>query len=122
MVAAYGGADPDEALAYFHPDVAYDTRLRPDGRVWRGREGVRRAMFEWTDAWDEYELQVERCLEAPDDRVVMLWNEHGRAKGSGVFVSFDGASVFALQKGMIVSAVVHADRDAALRAAGLEPA
>jgi ketosteroid isomerase-like protein len=122
MVAAYRSADPDEALAYFHPDVAYDTTLRPDGRVWRGRDGVVRAMFEWTDTWDEYELEVERCVEAPDDRVLMLWRERGRAKGSGVIVSEDGANVFSLREGMIDSVVVYLDRGAALQAAGLNAA
>lgn len=119
MLAAYRSGAPEQALAYFHPDVAYDTTLRPDGRVWHGRDGVQRALFEWTSAWDEFEMHVERCIEAPDDRVLVLWRERGRAKGSGVTVSEDGVSVFTLEAGLIVSVVVHLDRRAVLDEAGV---
>jgi ketosteroid isomerase-like protein len=119
MLEAYRSGAAERALAYFHPDVAYDTTLRPDGRVWHGREGVRRAMLEWTSVWDEFEMEIERCIPAPDQRVLALWNERGRARGSGLTVSERGVSVFTLQDGMIVSVVVHLDRRAALRAAGL---
>jgi ketosteroid isomerase-like protein len=121
MLEAYRGGT-DEALAYFHPEVAYDTTVRPDGRVWHGREGVRRAMFEWTSTWDEFEMQIERCIPAPDGRVVALWRERGRAKGSGLTVAEHGVSVFTVQDGMIVSVVVHLDRRAALQDAGLHSA
>jgi ketosteroid isomerase-like protein len=122
MLEAYQAPRSQHALEYFHPAVSYDTTLRPDGRVWHGREGVQRAMREWNGVWEEYEMHVERCIAAPDDRVVVLWRERGRAKGSGLTVSEDGASVFTLRDGMIVSAVVHLDRDAALRDAGLPAA
>jgi ketosteroid isomerase-like protein len=119
MLEAYRSDAPEQALAYFHPDVAYDTTLRPDGRVWHGREGVRRAMLEWTGAWDEYEMQIERCIQARDERVLLLWHERGRAKGSGVTASESGVSVFTLREGMIASVVVHLDRRAVLQAWGL---
>src|SRR5690349_15736836 len=122
MLAAYGSGAPDQALAYFHPDAAYDTTVRPDGRVWRGREGVEAAMLEWTSMWDEYDMQIDRCVQAPDDRVLVLWNERGRARGSGLPVSGEGASVFTVREGMIVSAVVHLDRRAARQEAGLDSA
>jgi ketosteroid isomerase-like protein len=122
MLEAYRSGADEQALAYFHPDVAYDTTLRPDGRVWHGRGGVRRAMLEWTSAWDEFEMEIERCIPTTDRRVLALWNERGRAKGSGLTVSESGVSVFTVEDGMIVSAVVHLDRRAALRAAGLPSA
>jgi ketosteroid isomerase-like protein len=119
MLAAYGSESEEQALAYFHPDVAYDTTLRPDGRVWHGRHGVRLAMLEWTSTWDEFEMQIERCVQAPDERVLVLWHESGRAKGSGLTVSEHGVSVFTVEEGFIVSVVVHLDRAAVLSQAGV---
>lgn len=122
MLAAYSSGAGEQALAYFHPDVAYDTTLRPDGRVWHGREGVQRAMLEWTSTWEDFEMQIERCIPTPDDLVLVLWRERGRAKGSELTVSEHGVSVFAVQDGMIVSVVVHLDRRAVLQDAGVQSA
>lgn len=119
MLEAFRSDAPERALSYFHPEVAYDTTLRPDGRVWHGRAGVRRAMLEWTGTWDEFEMRVEGCIQVPDGRVLVLWHERGRAKGSEIPVSEHGVSVFTLRDGLIVSAVVHLDRRAVLRAAGV---
>jgi ketosteroid isomerase-like protein len=119
MLAAYRSGAPEQALAYFHADVDYDTTLRPDGRVWHGRDGVERAMLEWTSTWDEFEMQIERCIQAPDDRVLVLWRERGRAKASGLTVSEEGVSIFTLEEGLIVSVVVHLDRSAVLQEAGV---
>ena len=52
---------------YIYPaDVRFDATVRPDGKVWHGPEGARRAMTEWVQEWDEYELQTERVLGGGD--------------------------------------------------------
>ena len=116
--AFLAGAD-ERALQFLHPDVQFDTTVRPDGKVWRGRAAVPRAMAEWTEAWDGYEIGVERYLQAGADRVVMLWRESGRARGSGVPQAQSGATVFTVRDGQIVEIVPTIDRAATLAALGI---
>jgi ketosteroid isomerase-like protein len=119
MFAAFLAGADERALQFLHPDVQFDTTVRPDGRVWRGREAVRRAMAEWIDAWEGYEISVERYLQAGADRVVMLWRESGRAKGNGVPQAQSGATVFTVGDGQIVEVVPTLDRAATLAALGI---
>jgi ketosteroid isomerase-like protein len=119
MLQAYRSPAPEQSLEFFHPEVEFDTRVRPDGRMWRGREGVRRAMVEWTGAWTGYEMEVERLIDAGGDRVVALWRERGRAKVSGVPMSQAGLTVYTMRDGLIVSMVATLERRAMLQELGL---
>jgi ketosteroid isomerase-like protein len=119
MLGAFLAGADDRALRLLHPDVQFDTTVRPDGRVWRGRAAVRLAMGEWIEAWEDYELSVERYLQAGADRVVMLWRERGRARGSGVPQAQSGATVFTVRGGQIVEMVPTLDRAATLAALGV---
>lgn len=119
MLEAYLAGASEQALEFLHPDVRYDTTVRPDGRVWRGRAAVRRAMAEWTEAWEDYELSVERILDVAPDRVVMLWWERGRAKASGVPQAESGLTVYTVRDGLIVEMVPRLDREATLQELGI---
>jgi ketosteroid isomerase-like protein len=120
MLAAWETGAPDQALEFFHPDVEFDARVRPDGKVWHGRGGVRQAMQEWTGAWEAWEMTIERYIELGDDRVVMLWNERGNAGGSGAALTEEGISVFTVRDGMIARVAVRLDRQRTLEAVGLQ--
>jgi ketosteroid isomerase-like protein len=118
---AYLTAAPEAAFEYLHPDLEFDATLRPDGKVWHGREGARRALVEWSETWDDFELEVERYLDAGDGRVVVLWNERGRAKASGVPLLQSGVTVCTVRDGLIVAMVIGVDRRRTLKAMGLAP-
>lgn len=122
MMQAFLAADADSALGLLDEKVRFDATVRPDGKVWHGREGVRRAMTEWTEAWEGYELRVERYIEASPERVAMLWNERGRARGSGVPQSQPGVTVFTLREGVIVEIAIRLDREETLRRLGIAQA
>jgi ketosteroid isomerase-like protein len=119
MFEAYRTSAPKSALEYMHPEIEYDTTLRPDGKVWHGREGARRALSEWTETWEDFEMEVERYLDAGDGRVVVLWNERGRAKASGVPLLQSGVTVCTVRDGLIVAMFIGLDRRGTLQAAGL---
>ncbi|HWX75622.1 MAG TPA: nuclear transport factor 2 family protein [Solirubrobacteraceae bacterium] len=121
MFEAYRAGASERALEFMHPEVTYDATVRPDGKVWHGREGVRSAMAEWTDAWEGFELEIEEYLEAGAEHVAVLWRERGRAPASGVETAEAGVSVFTLRDGLIVAIQTGVDREAALRGLGLEP-
>ena len=120
MQEAFLGPDPERALTFFDTDVEYDARERPDGRVWHGRSGVRAAMIEWGDAWDDWQVETERYLEAADGKVLIMWRERGRGKGSGVPMEQRGANVVTVRNGRIVHVRLYVHQLAALKAAGLE--
>src|SRR6202011_2434301 len=101
LVAAFQRAEPDQALGYLDPNVEFDARTRPDGKVWHGPEGVRRALADWMDEWDAYEMEVERYVDAGADKVLLLWRERGRGRASGMPLEQEGAVVVTLRDGRV---------------------
>ena len=120
MQEAFVGAQPERALAFLHPDVVYDARERPDGRVWRGRGEIAGAMLDWSHVWDEWEVEAERYVDAGEDRVLILWHERGRGKESGVAIDQRGANLVTIANRRIVHMQLYVDQRAALRAVGLD--
>jgi ketosteroid isomerase-like protein len=119
MQEAFVGSHPELALAFMHPDVVYDARERPDGRLWRGRDQIREAMRDWSDVWNDWEVEAERYVDAGDDRVLILWRERGRGKGSGIALEQTGANLVTIADRHIVHMRLYVDQRAALRAVGL---
>jgi ketosteroid isomerase-like protein len=116
---AWEGGDPDSALRFMSEDVEFDARTRPGGRVWHGREGVREAIGEWLEIWDEYRMERGRVIDAGGDRVVSLWRESGRARRSGAPIAQEGATVFTIADGQIRSVLVSVEVEGVLAGLGL---
>jgi ketosteroid isomerase-like protein len=83
---AYLRGDAATALAAFDPDIEWDATHHPDGRVYRGYDGIQQFLREWQDLWESTWSQPERFLEAGDE-VVVLTREMTRLKGSGLEVT-----------------------------------
>lgn len=47
-----------------------DATVRPEGRVYQGREGVAEAIRVWVGTWDEWWWELDELIDA-GDRVVM---------------------------------------------------
>src|SRR3954447_7021170 len=114
------GDSPGQALEYVHPQATFETTVRPDGKVWAGRAGVGQAMAEWAESWTDWRLEVEDYRDVGDGRVVVLWRESGRARGSDLLMSQHGAAVFTIQDGMVIAVVVNLDAQGTLDDLGLE--
>jgi len=117
-ILAYESGDYEAALAAYHPDVVCDATVRPEGRVYRGREGVAEAIRVWVGTWDDYMWDTEELIDA-GERVLMVVHESARGKGSGVEVDQQTFWVYTLRHGQIVHAKVLFDKSQALEAAGL---
>ena len=115
---AYRSGNYAAALAAYHPEVVCDATVRPEGRVYRGREGVADAIRIWTGTWDEWTWEIEELIDA-GDHVLLVARESGTGKASGVRVVQQTFWVFNLRDGQIVRATVFVDRGKALEAAGL---
>jgi ketosteroid isomerase-like protein len=83
--------------------------------------GIDAAMLcreQWLETWDVHEFHIEEVVEARDDVVACV---HITAAGrtSGVPVDLRFYAQFKVRDGKIIRIYDHADRDAALQAAGL---
>jgi len=117
-LVAFASGDYEGALAAYHPDVVCDATVRPEGRVYQGREGVAEAIRVWAGTWDDWGFELDALIDA-GECVVMVVRESARGKGSGVPVVQETFWVYTLRSGQIVHAKVLVDRSQALEAAGL---
>jgi ketosteroid isomerase-like protein len=85
----------------------------------RGREAFIAFIRNWTEAFEGWSLQLERLIDAGDDRVVALVHQSATGKGSGVPVELHFGMVFELEHGRVIRMRNFLDPEQALEAAGL---
>jgi ketosteroid isomerase-like protein len=111
--------DVEGALALFHPEAVIDMTVRPDGQIYTGPNGMYQAMRVWIESWDDYDFANEEYADAGEDRVLVLWRERGRGKGSDIEVELVGGSVWKVREGLVTYVKPFIERGAAIAAAGL---
>ena len=102
------------------PDLVWDvTKLGwPGQQIYSGREGANRFNAEWTEAWDDWEFAPEDYIDAGEDVVVVV-NQRGRSKATGIPVDMRFAQVWSFRDGRAVRMRMYASVEEALEAAGL---
>ena len=90
----------------------------PDQQIYPGPEGANQFIAEWADAWDDWELEVEDYIDA-GERVVVIVNQRGRSKATGIPVDMRFAQVWSLRDGQAIRMQMYASAEEALEAAGL---
>jgi ketosteroid isomerase-like protein len=81
---AFNARGVEAALASFAPDVVlYAFPEWPGPSAYRGHDGMRALMAEWTENFDDFELEVCEVRDV-GDRVLVLAETVGRIKGSRV--------------------------------------
>lgn len=83
--AAFERGDLDAVLADLDPEIEWhQAQGLPHGGLYRGRDEVRRNVFEPLDAewWSEFSALPDEILDAGDELVV-LGRYRGTAKGTG---------------------------------------
>ena len=101
-------------------DLVWDvSRLGwPEQQIYSGVEGAMQFNGEWADAWDGWELEVENYLDA-GERVVVIVNQRGRSKATGIPVDMRFAQVWTLRDGQAISMQMYASPQEALETVGL---
>ena len=101
-------------------DLVWDvSRLGwPDQQIYAGAEGENQFMAEWADAWDDWEMEAENYLDA-GERVVVIVNQRGRSKATGIPVDMRFAQVWSFRDGQAIRMQMYASVDEALEAVGL---
>ena len=111
---AFNRGDVDSFLDLLDPGIeAYVPPELPNEGTYRGRDGFRRMVEQWNEAWEEFRAEPEKLV-AKGDRVVALVRQRGRGRGSGVEVEFPVAYIYEMRDGKLVRWELSADREEAL--------
>jgi ketosteroid isomerase-like protein len=117
---ATGRRDP-AGLELIDPNVEWDTSAYPFpdlANVYRGREGVAEFWRRWHAGWEIDEYEMEEFIDAGDD-VVVGTRVSGRGR-DGIQAEVRIHAVCEIRDGRLVRFRMYADREWALRAAGLK--
>ena len=81
-----------------------------------------RASFiaDWTESWENWELEVVELIDAGEDRVLAILHQRGRSKTTGLEVEMDFAQLWTVRDGKQVRMEMYADPQQGREAAGLD--
>ena len=114
------GAATDGLLDLCAPGIQVDaTRRVFNPAVYEGDAGVRRAIQEIGDAWEDFHESNERLIDA-GDRVVVIQTIGGRGRASNARVQQKAALIFTVRDELVQLIEVFTDPRDALKAVGLE--
>jgi ketosteroid isomerase-like protein len=83
-----------------------------------GVEGIRTGWQDWLVAWETYQVENERYIDAGDE-VVVLSQVHARTSHQAVPMKHRGGAVWTFRDGKIARVRFYSDGKMALEAAGL---
>jgi ketosteroid isomerase-like protein len=109
----------ERALEGLPDDFEWVVPEHPEGEFRRGPEGVIEFFREWTEPWDDLEVEWD-LHEAGPDRALALIRMRGRGRESGVPVEMQFGQIWTFRDGVAVRMVVYNDLDEARREAGIE--
>jgi ketosteroid isomerase-like protein len=108
-----------------HPDIEFVWADGPRPGTSRGLAGMAAGMRDLLDVWEGFRGDVEEFRDLDSERVLVLNQQRGRGKKSGLELGLllaQGAQVFHVRDGCVVRIVNYWDRDRALADLGLETA
>ena len=106
-----------EVLDAASDDVVF-YRAEPEGAYFKGKDGFLRALAEWSEGFDAFDVAVEELIDA-GDLVVARVRQSARIRGSEVPVVGDYWFLYGFRDGKVVRLDIYARRDDALAAAGM---
>jgi ketosteroid isomerase-like protein len=110
--------DVEGAVAQCDPEVEFLSVLALDGQAYVGHEGIRKYFTDVAAAWEHYQVEVHRVVDARDGRVAIVMTMHARGRGSGVTLSDPTGHVWTLRNGRLLRNRVFREPDEALAAVG----
>jgi ketosteroid isomerase-like protein len=114
--------DLDAALEFCHPQIEFFSLLAQlEARPYRGLAGIRRYFEEIDATWQEWRVEVEQLVAAPDGRVLIVMSTHMRGKGSGLPFAQRVAALWEFNDGKLWRATLYRDPADALRAMRTPP-
>jgi len=101
-------------------EVELDIRPMTPGYqgIIHGKDAVIDFWRDYSDTWDEHVFEPIEIREAGEDQVVVVADQRGRGKESGVPFEFRSGTIFTLRGGSVVKMKFFRNGEAALEAAG----
>lgn len=96
---AFVAGDLTPLMESLHPDVEWKQVEEPEPRY--GYIGVREAIAQWDEMFDEPRYEAEEYIDA-GDQVIVLIKIGGRGKTSGADVEMSSYHVFTLDQGKVI--------------------
>ncbi len=97
----------------------HSTFAASEGRVFRGRQGIRDYFATLGEVFDDLRVEIEEITEAGEDRLVVVVLVTGRGSGSGANVEQRNGQVWAFADGKVARVDSYMSRTEALEAVGL---
>jgi ketosteroid isomerase-like protein len=87
LTKAYRAGDLDWVLEHSDPRIEIVQPPEfPDGRTYRGLDGVIEALLDWPKEWEDFQLEPKRAFALTDEQFVVLATHKGRSRRVGVEV------------------------------------
>ena len=122
--AAFNRGDMDAAVASLDENIEWiEPQEFPGGGTYQGRESAKRYLAQSRAAWAEVTSEPEQFIPAGNRIVVLVHarvRARVRAKGSNEWQDVRLADVYTFRDGKAIQMRAFADRDEALRWAGVQ--
>ena len=109
-------------VEWAHPEIEFVLAGGIDPSTSRGLPAMGEAWGRWLNEFEDFRTSAEEFRELDAERVLVLTNNSGRGRRSGVQLggsSTPGATLFHIQDGKVTKLLAYADRDKALADLGL---
>jgi uncharacterized protein len=117
---AFNRGDIDAALQPLDPQIEWTEPVEfPGGGTYHGHDGVKRYLTQSRAAWAEVSSEPERFITA-GNRIVVFVHARVRPKGSNQWQDVRLADVYTVRGGKVLEMRAFADRQEALRWAGVQ--
>ncbi|HEX4718746.1 MAG TPA: nuclear transport factor 2 family protein [Thermoleophilaceae bacterium] len=114
---AFNRGGVDAALEYLDPEIEWwGPQEWLEERRYCGHDGVRRLASSWTQAFDEYRIDVDETKES-GNAVLALCHQRGRMKGTGDRIEDPIAYIWEIRNGKATRVDVYFSWEAAVDAA-----
>jgi ketosteroid isomerase-like protein len=114
-----GLADPERLDELLAQEVSFTVSGFPDQPTFHSIDEFLQFRAAWMEPYDEWSYEPEKFLDAGESRVLVLFHQRGRLRDSGSWVEQHYGILYTVGEGLLSEAVMYADRNKALEAAGL---
>ena len=112
------------ATPRFADDVVWDFSGFPgwvEDTEYHGKDGFDAQMERWTEAFDEWSMEVTDVVDAGGDDVLVVGIQRGVMKGSGATVEMPLANLVTVEDGKLKRLRMFMTAEDAYAAAGIQP-